>query len=208
MGRQQRELFDNAFNDGKGWSSWIRAVVLPRKVNDLRRFDQREPGFVSRNISRRNPFGDDGDSAHGLFEFEARASYRKRMVVFLGRPTMDRSLHQQILEHCFESRQKRLIDDAVESGYELYVRIKPLSNAEEEEEEWSDILHDYDYAWNSQINGPIREDIFLEQTYMYKKLMTTVLCLDVFARLFGWILIIIIMFYLFNVGVTILCNAT
>ena len=208
MGRQQRELYDNAFSDGEGWSSWIRAVVLPQKVNDLRRFDLREPGLVSRYISRRNPFGDSGNSAHGLFEFEARASYRKKMVVFLGRPTMDRSLHQQILEHCFESRQRKLIDDALEYGYELYVRIKPLANAEQEEEEWQDILSEYDYAWNSQIRGPIREDVFLEQTQTYKRLMVIVHCLDIIARLLGWILLIILAFYLFNIVVTILYNAT
>eukprot|EP00112_Aurelia_sp_Birch-Aquarium-sp1_P001736 Seg119.4 transcript_id=Seg119.4/GoldUCD/mRNA.D3Y31 product="hypothetical protein" protein_id=Seg119.4/GoldUCD/D3Y31 len=168
LSKKEKRLKENCkdvFGDDRGWSSWKRAVVPAQNVDEVRRFDARGIGLVSRNISRRNPFGHGGNSQHGLFEFEVRAPYGNRMVVFLGRPTYG-SLYQQIKEHCigqgFGSRQKRLIDDAVKYGYELYVRIKPLANAEEEEAEWQDILDECDYAWNDHAR-----DVLFKQAWLY-----------------------------------------
>ena len=61
----------------------------------------------------------------------------------------------RILVYCRDgSHNKHLINDALDKGYELWVRFKFTGNTKRgAEEEENDLLDKYDYAWNERRNG-------------------------------------------------------
>ena len=118
-------------------------------------------GFIWRNI--RAAFPDYGRHC-GIYEWKARQAGRpNRAVVYVGSTCWDKpgALKGRILQYCTNGSHKRvLIDDALDRGYELWVRVRPVNvgsnrhtRAENEENE---LLARYDYAWNIRNNGEVR----------------------------------------------------
>ena len=82
------------------------------------------------------------------------------MVVYVGSTcrTKRGALRSRILEYCTNGSHKDdLINNALDDGYELCVRVKITRGRQAAEDEENDLLDQYDYAWNTRGNGEIRD---------------------------------------------------
>ena len=69
------------------------------------------------------------------------------------------SLRAKILEYCNNgSHKEALINEALEKGYELWVRVKTSNQSRVSAEQMeNELLETYDYAWNVRNNDAIRD---------------------------------------------------
>ena len=123
---------------------------------NLKRRARNQPGFVTSSI--RKAFSDQARHC-GIYEWKAqRPGQRKDDVVYVGSTCRDKagSLRDRIQNYCRDgSHKKKLMNKALRSGYELWVRVKPTRtrsklNAEKMENK---LLDKYNYAWNKRNNG-------------------------------------------------------
>jgi hypothetical protein len=63
------------------------------------------------------------------------------------------------MEYCRDgSHKSKLIDDALEKGYELWVRVKATTGLRDRAEDIeNDLLSKYNYAWNIRENIGVRD---------------------------------------------------
>ena len=157
----QRKAREDSF-EGK-WSIWEPAMI-PMRPDLLVGFEPRGPnqaGLICSSIRNAFPL----QAQHcGIYEWRAKGTlpHQPSHIVYLGSTcrTKPGALRRRILEYCTNGSHKGdLINDALSSGYELWVRVKivegidPRIKAEAME---NALLATYDYAWNIRNNGPIR----------------------------------------------------
>jgi len=143
----------------RGWSKWIKAMVPPYHTGkNLKRRGRNQVGFISSEITKVLPLL----ARHcGVYEWGTKRPLlgeTKSTVVYVGSTCRDKPglFRGRILNYCQNGSHKEdLINDALLSGYEMWVRFKPTGVrfkllAEILENQ---LLAKYDYAWNKRNNG-------------------------------------------------------
>ena len=138
----------------KGWSSWVRAMVpyLPQESQHC--FEKRNgnTGYLCKNVKKAIP------EYCGIYEWRAKGTSddQPNVVVYVGRSSggQDFGLRERILEYCTNGSHKdQLINDALEKGFELWVRTKRAKSPDDAENKEKELLDKYNYAWNISNNG-------------------------------------------------------
>ena len=153
-------LRENSHVPTEGWSGWKRAMVPPQTEVQNRYLQprgQNQVGYICSSI--RNAFPDEAEHC-GIYEWQASRSAQPNRVVYVGSTCRGKAgaLRDRILEYCRNgSHKKDLINDALRSGYELWVRVK-ISQArrncrEDAERMENELLARYNYAWNIRNNA-------------------------------------------------------
>lgn len=163
MAANQLQAREHSHLPTAGWSDWERAMV-PWIPGLPVGFEPREPnqGFICPSI--RSAFSSQARHC-GIYEWRAKGTLANQpnYVVYIGSTCRAKpgALRGRILEYCTNGSHKSvLIDDALRRGYELWVRVKineennPSRLKAEDMENL--LLNKYDYAWNTRINGQIR----------------------------------------------------
>lgn len=140
------------------WSVWERAMVPPEIVGSNLKQRRNQVGLYCSSI--KNAFPDQAEHC-GIYEWAARLpGQHNNRVVYVGSTCRGKrgSLRDRILEYCRNgSHKKDLINDALERGYELWVRVKisaPRRNCREDAERMeNELLAEYNYAWNIRNNA-------------------------------------------------------
>ena len=170
MPRRHRE---DARLDTEGWSRWVRGIVPEKNGRVVGRhrqhFERRsddQQGLLCTNIREALP---DEMSECGIYEWQARRPRRgtragHRNVVYVGSTCRAKpgALRDRILEYCVSgSHKSENINDALQRGYELWVRVKTSGRSSDHSREAAGnmenkLLERYDYAWNFRNNGKRR----------------------------------------------------
>ena len=149
---------------GQGlWSQWMRAMV-PTSSRFTENRGPGQPGYLWSNI--RNELNGVAGLC-GIYEFQVRGTlpyHLQSAVVYVGSTCPRqadggdcRRLKSRIINYCRHGNHKAFqINDALSSGYELWVRYKQARSAVEAQAWENDLLTAYDYAWNVRNNGNIR----------------------------------------------------
>lgn len=138
-----------------GWKAWKKVMVPTIAGNETHKFSKRSgahQGFRRKKLN--NAFATYGDEC-GIYEWRAKRN-GEITVVYIGSTCRAKpgSLRQRIKEYCLNGSHKEVyINEALEKGYTLEVRLKTAKNKEEAEELENELLEKYDYAWNERRNG-------------------------------------------------------
>ena len=95
----------------------------------------------------------------GIYEWKAKGTRRNQpnYVVYVGSTCVRRNpqkLGSRIIRYCkYGNHEKDLINEALERGYELWVRVKPALSEKDAQSMENALLRKYDYAWNKRRNG-------------------------------------------------------
>ena len=149
-----------------GWSDWMRALV-PQAVHQLQFDIQRPNGWRRRSheiLAMVPGLHHDVGAGFGIYEWQARKIENgndKMIVVHIGstsRSYPESSLRDRVVEYCVNgAHKKEQIDNALENGYEMWVRVKSAPDRETAEDLEDELLDAYDYAWNTRRNGSMRD---------------------------------------------------
>ena len=170
MPRRHRE---DARLDTEGWSRWVRAIVPEKSERVVGRYRQHferrsddQQGLLCANIREALP---NEMTECGIYEWQARRPRRgtragHRNVVYVGSTCRAKpgALRDRILEYCVSgSHKSENINDALQRGYELWVRVKTSGRSSDRsrktaEKMEDELLQKYDYAWNIENNGKTR----------------------------------------------------
>lgn len=165
-GRQYREIVPEGSRLlTAGWSHWEQAMVpLDRGLDHRGNPDQE--GLMCSSIKTAFPIE---AKCCGIYEWAAVGTFLGQpdhVVVYVGSTCRDKpgALRRRILEYCNNgSHNKDLINEALERGYEFWVRVKIVTgchpykeDAEVAEDMENKLLDRYDYAWNVRRNGRVR----------------------------------------------------
>ena len=141
------------------WTGWVKAMVQNRGGDYVKKRKRGETGYMHRNIEA--AFSGNVLNQCGIYEWKARGTLDNQgdYVVYVGSTCRGRgSLGQRIKEYCWDgSHKSHLINRALDQGYELWVRVRVLANKVDSEEMENKLLNKYDYAWNTRLNGDIRD---------------------------------------------------
>ena len=164
-----RMLRENAHLPVEGWSHWVRAMVPAEEPEEMvgQHYEHRsagETGVMCSNIRIALP---DKMNKCGIYEWQARGTFEgqpDKVVVYVGSTCTAKrgSLRTRVLQYCTNgSHKSALINDALERGYELWVRVKTsgpnnMNNKLLAEEMENELLENYNYAWNIRNNGAYR----------------------------------------------------
>lgn len=164
MAANQRKYRERSHLPAAGWSDWEPAMV-PMRLDLPVGFELRGPnqtGLICSSIRSAFPM----QARHcGIYEWRAKGTLRGQPnhVVYLGSTCRAKpgALRGRILEYCTNGSHKiNLINDALNKGYELWVRVKidegRNPSRENTEAMENGFLARYDYAWNIRENGEIR----------------------------------------------------
>ena len=155
-----RENNDLVRLQGQGsWSQWRRAMV-PTSSGYTENRGPGQVGYMWSNI--RNELNGVAGFC-GIYEFQVRGGTQSA-VVYVGSTCprqadggQCRRLKNRIINYCRHGNHKAdLINYALSSGYELWVRYKQAGSPEEAQAWENALLAMYDYAWNVRNNGNIR----------------------------------------------------
>ena len=155
-----RENNDLVRLPGQGsWSQWKRAMV-PTSSGFTENRGPGQVGYMWSNI--RNELNG-GEGFCGIYEFQVRGGTQSA-VVYVGSTCprqadggQCRRLKNRIINYCRHGNHKAdLINYALSSGYELWVRYKQAGSLEEAQAWENALLAMYDYSWNVRNNGNIR----------------------------------------------------
>ena len=152
-----REISDFQ-EDERGWTDWVKAMVPPNaQGNNLQRRRGNHIGFICKDI--KTAFSNEARYC-GIYEWQAIGTLRNQpdYVVYVGSTcrAKEGALRQRINEYCTNGSHKaNLINDALNRGYELWVRVKVSDSNEEEDAEnmENELLERYNYAWNVRNNA-------------------------------------------------------
>ena len=137
--------------------------VVGRHRRHFERRSDGEQGLMCANIREALP---DEMSECGIYEWQARRPRRgtragHRNVVYMGSTCRENpgALRGRILEYCTDgSHKSAIINDALQRGYELWVRVKTSGRTSSDDSRQAagkmenKLLESYDYAWNLQNN--------------------------------------------------------
>lgn len=159
-----RENNDLVRLPGQGpWSQWKRAMV-PTMSGYTENRGRGQLGFMWSNI--RNDL-DGVAGLCGIYEFQVRGTLPNQLqsaVVYVGSTCPRqadggncRRLNSRIINYCRHGNHKAdLINDALNRGYELWVRYKQAGSPVEAQDWENTLLDEYDYAWNYRNNNVTR----------------------------------------------------
>lgn len=141
MGRRE-DVPDESLYHRKNWSQWEKIVVPDDRDGFRRRRD--EEGYRKKNI------GITEDIQCGIYEIRIRRPNRQVIPVYIGSTCRERdTVDARIKEHCRPRSEKNdLINEVMENGDSLWVRVKEFPDKEEAMDEETEYLRRYDYAWN------------------------------------------------------------
>ena len=144
------------------WSDWELAMIpsIPSSRRGFERRGENQDGWICSSI--KDAF--DGQAQRcGIYEWQARRFDQPNRVVYVGSTCRGKegALRDRILEYCRNgSHKKDLINDALDEGYELWVRVKisqPSQNCKADAEKMeNELLAKYNYAWNIRNNVAVR----------------------------------------------------
>ena len=141
-----------------GWSDWEKAMVPNQPGDDPENLQARTgSGSIWRNIRNALPARETRNC--GIYEWQVRRGRTRPRVVYVGctcsDPSKEGTLSTRILEYCRNgSHKKDLINDALNRGYELWVRFRFTGSTKRSTEARENALLDtYNYAWNERRNG-------------------------------------------------------
>lgn len=133
-------------------------MVPPQTVgNNLEPRGPNQTGLICSSI--RSAFPDQAQYC-GIYEWQARRSDQPNRVVYVGSTCSRKpgSLRDRILEYCTNGSHKdRPINNALRTGYVLWVRVKSARDRETAEDLENELLDHYNYAWNERCNGAFRD---------------------------------------------------
>ena len=150
--------------DSKGWSKWTKAMVPPYYTGgkNLQRRGPNQVGFIWSRIRKAFPHL----ARHcGIYEWGVKRPLLDETeirVVYIGSTCRVKTgaLRGRIREYLTDgSHKKDLMNNALRSGYELWVRVKPTSDRLNAEGMENKLLAKYNYAWNKRNNGNRVRDI-------------------------------------------------
>ena len=154
-----REISDFQ-EDEDGWTDWFKAMVPPNaQGNNLQRRRGDQIGFICKDI--KTAFPDEAEEC-GIYEWQAKGTLRNQpdYVVYVGSTCRGKpgALRQRISEYCTNGSHKAdLINDALDRGYELWVRVKTSEKKKKKKEDAekmeNELLEKYNYAWNVRNNA-------------------------------------------------------
>ena len=128
----------------------------------LKRRQEGQVGFICSSI--KTAFRDKAKYC-GIYEWQARGTFvgqPDHVIVYVGSTCRGKpgALRRRILEYCTDGSHKEdLMNDALDRGYELWVRVKVAGShtaRESAEDMENELLDEYDYGWNVRNNGRIR----------------------------------------------------
>lgn len=160
--RKLRERILGGHRLTAGWSDWEKALV-PLDDDLEHRGKPKQVGLMCSSI--KDAFPCEAECC-GIYEWKAVGTFHGQPdhVVYIGSTCRSKpgALRHRILEYCTNgSHNKELINEALNRGYELWVRVKIvnewLPSKEDAEDMENDLLDRYDYAWNVRNNGRIRD---------------------------------------------------
>ena len=176
MAANQRQHRERGHLPKAGWSQWETAMVpwipgvpglfvatgVPVLAVGFERRGRNQAGFILSSIRNAFPLL----AGHcGIYEWQARGKLPRQPnhVVYVESTCRAKqgALRGRILEYCTNGSHKEgLINDALRKGYELRVRVQIVEGSkpsrEDAEAMENALLNKYDYAWNTRINGQIR----------------------------------------------------
>ena len=166
MAANQRQSREQSHLPRAGWSDWVLAMIpwTPGSVLpvDCEARGRNQAGLIYSSIKNAFP----SKAGHcGIYEWRAKGTLARQPnhVVYVGSTCRAKpgALRGRILEYCTNGSHKEdLINDALLRGYELWVRVKTVEGKYPSREKAQDmenaLLTKYDYAWNTRINGQIR----------------------------------------------------
>ena len=147
---------DSHLHPAAGWSNWKKTMVPNQPDDDPQNLQAPNgSGFSCRNI--KDAFREHTRHCR-IYEWQARRGGQPRRVVYVGCTCRSKAgkLRARILEYCRNGSHKRdLINDALDKGYELWVRVKYTRINTKSAAEYKEnvLLDKYNYAWNERRNG-------------------------------------------------------
>ena len=153
---QEKPLREDVDVSEPEWSDWERAVPDQPGYDPEDLQARTGSGFIWRNI--RNAFPARETRNCGIYEWQVRRGRARHKVVYVGctcsDPNKEGSLPTRILAYCRNgSHKKDLLNDALNKGYELWVRFRFTRNATKvAESKENSLLDKYNYAWNERRN--------------------------------------------------------
>ena len=145
----------------EGWSEWKRALVpKDNKRNAIIKRGRNHKGFILENFVK-GKNSREMDKHCGIYEWRAKRTKRNQpnRVVYVGSTCTQGSrygakLGSRIRGYLSHSNDiAKLMDNALERGYELQVRSKKPKNQEDARKQEANLLEKYNYAWNKRGNG-------------------------------------------------------
>lgn len=159
--REKVKHTDPLFDEWKGmWSDWVLAIS-PNKMDGCIQRAIAKPDLQGYKITKPNLKREMGNIAKefacGIYEWMASRDGKNR-VVYIGSTCRnlekkgDFMAMERIMEYCHNGSHKtELIEDALKSGYELWVSFKGSCKScckKTAEKDENEALKKYDYAWN------------------------------------------------------------
>ena len=142
------------------WTDWVKAMVPPNvKGNNTNRPRAGQVGSICTDIE--SAFPDEAGKC-GIYEWKAKGTLLNQptRVVYVGSTCRGKpgALRRRIKEYCTNGSHKaNLINDALNRGYELWVRVKTSKKEEKKREDAenmeNELLEKYNYAWNVRNNA-------------------------------------------------------
>ena len=161
--RRERELSYLLGSDAEGWTQWKKAMVPQpdrdtKRCGDTKRRRHGQVGFMCTKI--KSAFRDQARHC-GIYEWRAKGTLpnQPNNIVYVGSTCWvgEGALKGRIMQYCTNgSHQKDLINAALSKGYELWVRVKISKGRHNAKDMEDNLLCKYDYAWNTQNNGSMR----------------------------------------------------
>ena len=141
------------------WTGWVKAIVPNRGGDYVRERNGGHIGFMHANIEV--AFSDNVLNKCGIYEWKAKGTldHQDDYVVYVGSTCRKRgSLGQRIKEYCRDGSHKHhFINTALRQEYELWVRVRVSIDKDDSGKMENKFLDKYDYAWNTRLNGDIRD---------------------------------------------------
>lgn len=170
-----RELNELQGDEASGWSNWIIAMAAagsPRIQN--RNFKIRQgigqEGYRNNNLA--NELAQAGIGCCGIYEwcavkyvsYQGGRIYTSSRVVYVGctcrrrsfpfGPRVFQRMRERIVAYTKGGNHKKdLINAALRSGWELWVRFKHAEDEDAAKHMEDNLLRTYNYAWNIRNNG-------------------------------------------------------
>ena len=144
----------------EGWTDWVKAMVPPNvEGNNTNRRGANQVGSKCTDI--KSAFPDEAEKC-GIYEWKAKGTLLNQptCVVYVGSTCRGKpgALRRRINEYCTNgSHKENLINEALNGGYELWVRVKASKKKKEirkdAENMENELLEKYNYAWNVRNNA-------------------------------------------------------
>ena len=156
-------LREDSHLPAEGWTNWIWAMAPENttRVKNLARRGEDQEGYKNAKIVN-ELCGEHGDADRlcGIYEWRATRPFGSDPTVVYVGSTCARNggsctkMKNRIVSYCTHGNHKTtLINEALQKGYELWVRFKPAVDEQEARDMENALLDTYNYAWNIRQNA-------------------------------------------------------